>query len=219
MRASLRIPLIVAAFAMAATSVVAPPAQAAPSRDRYAVGDSVMLGARTALKARGFGVDAAVSRQAYAGPALLRKKGEKLPANVVVHLGTNGSFPLDTCKKVVRAAGPERRVFLVTVFVDRSWQKPNNATIRKCARSFREGRVTVIDWNALAEDHPSWFYGDGTHLKPAGARAFARLLDVSVDSVVARSADPTASATAGGKEAGVAGMLGASGTAKVGLNG
>ena len=199
--------------------MVASPSQAVPSKDRYAVGDSVMLGARTALKARGFGVDAAVSRQAYVGPSLLRKKGAKLPENVVVHLGTNGTFPLDTCKKLVKAAGPDRRVFLVTVFVDRSWQSPNNKTIRKCASSFAEGRVTVVDWNAVAKKHPSWFYADHTHLKPTGAKAFARLLDSSVDAVVTRTGGAATATGTSGKNADSASILGASGTAKVGLNG
>ena len=92
-------------------------AQAAPARDRYAVGDSVMLGARSDLRASGFGVDATESRQAYKGPSLLRKRGGRLPMNVVVHLGTNGTYPLATCKALVKAAGPDRRVFLVTVHV------------------------------------------------------------------------------------------------------
>ncbi len=196
--------------------VVVGPAQAVPSKDRYAVGDSVMLGARSALKSRGFGVDASTSRQAYSGPALLRKKGAKLPENVVVHLGTNGTFPLDTCKRLVRVAGPERRVFLVNIYVPRSWEKSNNATIRKCANSFREGRVTVVDWNAEASQHPSWFYKDGIHLRPAGATAFARLLDTSVDGAIARSAVPTEETSPEGDKGTI---LGATGTAKVGVSG
>jgi hypothetical protein len=168
-------------------SLAAPAAAVVPARDRYAVGDSVMLGARSALKETGFGVDAAVSRQAYSAPALLRKKGAKLPENVVVHLGTNGTFPLSTCKALVRAAGPERRVFLVTVHVRRSWAKSNNAMMRKCDAAFADERVHVIDWDQAASKNRSWLYSDGIHLRPRGAAAFTRLLDSSVDAVVARA--------------------------------
>lgn len=181
------------------------PAQAAqPARDRYAVGDSVMLGARTALQQLGFGVDAATSRQAYSGPALLRGKGARLPENVVVHLGTNGTFPLDTCRKLVKAAGAERRVFLVTVSVPRSWEAGNNRAIRSCASAFAPGRVTVVDWKAQADRHPRWFYSDGIHLKPAGAKAFARLLDSAVDDAVARAREARRAALMNASGTGVA---------------
>lgn len=182
---------------MGASASISAPAHAAPSKDRYAIGDSVMLGARTALKDTGFRVDATESRQSYAGPALVRKKGSTLPENVVIHLGTNGSFPLSTCKSIVRAAGPDRRVFLVTIFVPRSWQDPNNAVIRQCDRAFAADRVHVIDWNGAASRHRSWFYSDRIHLKPEGGRAFARLLDDSVNNAV-RNARSDALAKASG---------------------
>ena len=166
--------------------VSAVPAAAVSSRDRYAIGDSVMLGARSALKATGFGVDAAVSRQAYSAPRLVRMKGSALPQNVVVHLGTNGTFPLSTCKSLVKAAGPERRVFLVTVHVRRSWAKSNNAMMRRCDAAFADRRVHVIDWDQAASKHRSWLYSDGIHLRPTGAAAFTRLLDASVDEAVSR---------------------------------
>jgi len=175
----------IAATLLTASAQAEPRPQPAPSaiakRDRYAIGDSVMLGARSILKRRGFTVNAAVSRQSYSAPAMVRRKEAKLPANLVVHLGTNGTFPLSTCRKIVKNAGPTRRVFLVTVFVPRSWERSNNRTIRKCAESFPGSRVTVVDWNRLARSHPEWLYSDGTHLKPTGAKGFARLIDQAVD--------------------------------------
>ncbi len=60
-----------------------------------AIGDSVMLGAKSQLKAAGVRkVDAAVSRQASVGPGLVRERGAALPEHVVVHLGTNGTYTL-----------------------------------------------------------------------------------------------------------------------------
>lgn len=194
-----------AALMTCAGIAVAAPAQAAPSKDRYAIGDSVMLGARTALRDSGFRVDATESRQAYSAPALVRKKGSTLPENVVVHLGTNGSFPLSTCKSLVKAAGPDRRVFLVNVFVPRSWQDPNNAVIRQCAEAFADDRVHVIDWNAAASAHRSWFYSDRIHLKPAGGRAFARLLDDAVDRAVTKARSDALASASGSGTAGLEG--------------
>jgi hypothetical protein len=122
-----------------------------------------------------------------------------------VHLGTNGTFPLSTCKSIVKAAGPERRVFLVNVYVPRSWQDSNNAVIRQCDGAFAPDRVHVIDWNGTASRHRSWFYGDRIHLKPAGGEAFARLLDESVDNAV-RNARAVALTNASGS--GVAALEG-----------
>jgi lysophospholipase L1-like esterase len=162
--------------------------QAKSDQGRFALGDSVMLGAKQAMKGLGFAtVDAKESRQAYDGPRLLRQRGTGLPTNVVVHLGTNGTFPLDVCKKIVRTAGPDRRVFFLTVHVPRSWQKGNNKVIRECDAAFKADRVHVIDWDWAASRHPKWLWSDNIHLRPAGAKAFARIIDASVDAAVAEA--------------------------------
>lgn len=175
--------VVVMAAAATAVAVSVPIATAAPDTSptvAYAIGDSVMLGAKSHLKRRGFAVNATVSRQAYSAPAMVRKRGASLPRNLVVHLGTNGTFPLETCRRLVQNAGPSRRVFLVTVAVPRSWEKSNNATIRRCAASFPAGRVSVVDWKGLASRHPEWFYSDRFHLTSAGARGYAGLIDRAV---------------------------------------
>lgn len=161
------------------------PAQAVTGDGRYALGDSVMLGAKWALKGLGFGtVDATESRQAYSGPSELRQRGASLPRNVVIHLGTNGTFPLSVCKSMVKVAGPDRRVFLVTVHVPRSWEAGNNKVIRQCAAAFPAGRVRVIDWDWAASRHSGWLYSDRIHLRPEGAQAFARIIDTAIDEAI-----------------------------------
>src|SRR4249920_1995349 len=85
---------------------------------RLGIGDSVMLGAKQALRARGFRVvDAVVSRQFYtlAGRILHWKRLGRLPLNVVIHLGNNGTVDLHDCYRAVRAAGSGRNVFLVNL--------------------------------------------------------------------------------------------------------
>ncbi|NQW72510.1 MAG: hypothetical protein HQ453_07250 [Actinobacteria bacterium] len=144
------------------------------------IGDSVMLGARWVMKKNGIAiVDAQKNRQAAAGPALLRKRGTNLPVNVVVHLGTNGTFTADACKAIITAAGPTRRVFFLTLAVPRSWEARNNAVIRKCVAA-HPGQAFIIDWHAMAAKHPKWLYSDRIHLRPAGAKGYAWMIEQAV---------------------------------------
>jgi len=204
---SVTVALVAGAVISGAGAASAAPTQPAATqgKDRFAVGDSVMLGAKSALKDKGFAiVDAVESRQAYDGPALLRKRGTGLPKNVVVHLGTNGTFPLSVCKKIVSTAGPSRRVFFVNVHVPRSWQKSNNHVIRECDASFAADRVHIIDWNSAAKAHPKWLYGDHIHLRPSGAKGFARLIDTNVDQAIAAAHKKAVDAATGSGSAGTA---------------
>jgi hypothetical protein len=171
-----------------ARAAVAPAAAAAAvptavRSGRYAIGDSVMLGARANLTARSFRVNATVSRQFSSAKALVSAgaRAGTLPRNVVVHLGTNGTISLSDCRTVVRTAGTARRVFFVTVKVPRSWMAANNRTLRSCDASFRAGRVVLIDWAAAAAGRSSWFAGDGYHLTSSGRSAYAALVDGVVD--------------------------------------
>ncbi|MBU6244997.1 MAG: hypothetical protein KGP12_07250 [Actinomycetales bacterium] len=148
---------------------------AEPPPGVMAIGDSIMLGARWLLRRDGVRVDARVSRQATSAPGIMRRMGARLPAVVVVHLGTNGTFPSSTCRDIVRIAGPNRRVYLLTIKVPRRWERSNNAAIRACARQHPD-RVSVIDWNWAASRHRGWLYGDGFHLRPDGARGYARVI-------------------------------------------
>ncbi|MGZ4125537.1 MAG: hypothetical protein ACXVQU_08295 [Actinomycetota bacterium] len=147
---------------------------------RYAIGDSVMLGARDQLVADGFRVNAVVSRQFRDGPLLVRQlaAGGHLPRDLIVHLGTNGLLEPADCDAIVRAAGPDRHVFLVTDKVPRPYRDPNNARLRACAHRHRN--ATVIDWYGDSRYHAAWFYPDGYHLTPPGRVAYAAFLDRSV---------------------------------------
>jgi hypothetical protein len=164
-------------------AVLPPPAPAQVGAGRWAVGDSVMLGAKAQLTASGIRVDAVESRQFHAGIALVRAARDAgvLPRDVIVHLGTNGTASLGDCRAVVSTAGVARRVFLVTVHGPRSWMRRDNAQLEACAASYPDQRVVIIDWDRVASQHPEWFYADGIHLDGAGRVAYAAL----VTSVVA----------------------------------
>jgi hypothetical protein len=143
---------------------------------RLGIGDSVMLGAKQALLAREFSVvDAIVSRQFFRAPALVRywRRQGRLPRNVVIHLGTNGTVDLTDCYHAVRAAG-RRNVFLVNLKVPRSWRVEDNHRLRHCAKHFRN--AYLIDWYGLSHDRPGWFASDGYHLTGSGRIAYATLI-------------------------------------------
>lgn len=172
------LPVGLVGLLMACVAVTSGAQSAQADVDGFAVGDSVMLGAKWALQQRGFEVDADKSRQAGAGPSVIRKQGSGLQSAVVVHLGTNGVFPVETCDRLVDQVGPNRTLFLVTVKVPRSWERSNNRTIRDCATRFNN--VQIVEWNLQASEHSEWLYDDGVHLRPDGARAFARLIAQAV---------------------------------------
>lgn len=155
--------------------------RAAARRGRLAVGDSLTVGVTPRLRRLGFSIQAKVGRQFSTAPGIVASYGGRLPRNVVIALGTNGTVSLAACRAVVRRAGPARRVFLVTNRVPRSWQDSNNATLRACDRSFAANRVRIIDWHAASAGHPQWFSGDSIHPSSSGRAAFARLIDRAVD--------------------------------------
>lgn len=158
----------------------ATPAAAGIPPGRYAIGDSVMLGARIQLVARGFRVNAEVSRQFRDAPALVRQlvADDHLPVDVIVHLGTNGLIDSADCDALIHVAGSQRRVFLVTIKVPRPYRDANNERLRNCAH--RHDNATLVDWYAFSRFHTAWFYDDGYHLRPIGRREYAAFIDRSV---------------------------------------
>jgi hypothetical protein len=145
---------------------------------RNAIGDSVMLGAKEELRREGFRVNVERSRQFDDAVGIVRnmRNAGTLRRKLVVHLGTNGILvePGD-CNAVARAAGPQRKVFLVTnTGPSPGLRRSQNRRLVACAR--RHANTSVLGWFAHSRGHGSWFY-DGMHLTPSGQRAYARFLD------------------------------------------
>jgi hypothetical protein len=165
-------------------AVSASPAPAAPAVHPGAllVGDSVMLGAKAALVGHGRTVDAVESRQFHTGVGVVTRAAGRgrLPANLVVHLGTNGTLAVADCRAVVDAAGPDRRVFFVTPHAPRSWIAADIAHLTQCSAAYPAGQVVLIDWNGPASRHPAWFYSDGIHLNGPGRTAYAAVISAAL---------------------------------------
>ncbi len=68
----------------------------------------------------------------------------------------------------------DRRVLLVNAKVARPWE--NLVNQRMAAAEERHPNAVLVDWFSLASEHPEWFAGDGAHLLPDGARAYAELI-------------------------------------------
>lgn len=154
-----------------------PPATAAVRAGTFALGDSFLLGSKRVLSAAHVRVDAAVGRQFFEGIPELRAvvRTGTLPRNVLVHLGTNGTITPKHCDSMVATAGPDRRVFFVTVIGPRSWMAPNDKVLKACAAR-HHGQVVVVDWAAVSARHPDWFGPDRVHPNPRGRVQYNALI-------------------------------------------
>jgi peptidoglycan/LPS O-acetylase OafA/YrhL len=169
--------------AAAAAPTTAPPTTATPVPiPAIAIGDSVMLGAAPELKqvlgADSY-VDAHVGRQFKEAVGMIDWfiHNGKLGRVVVIHLGNNGTVSAGTIDDVLDRLGNVPRVIVLNVRVDRDWQDSVNATL--AARVPVHPNAVLLDWFTASADHPEYFYDDGTHLRPAGAAAYAAFIQAA----------------------------------------
>lgn len=156
--------------------------EAVTGDDITAVGDSVMLASAPALYERlpGIDVDAAVSRQGWAGPKILEKLAAtgKLRAHVVVSLGTNGSVSDEDLQRIADVVGRDRDLVLVNAHAPRDWIAGVNSELTKFADS-RSG-VVVADWSDAIGAHEDLLAGDRIHPGMAGGRIFAEVVEQGI---------------------------------------
>jgi lysophospholipase L1-like esterase len=144
------------------------------------IGDSVMLGAAGALKARlgpSTYVDAQVSRAFVRGITVaqtMQANGWLGPKVVVVQLGENGPIRAGEFDQMMGALKGVREVLFLTVKVPRAWEDDVNREL--AAQVPRYPNAKLADWRAFSMAHPDWFYHDGIHLKPAGQSAYAEFV-------------------------------------------
>jgi len=144
----------------------------------YAIGDSVMLGARPALSSviPSLTVDAKVGRYMSEGRKLVEQLSARnqLPEALIIHLGSNGPANRSDVEEIIKSAGGTKIVF-VTVKVPRRWESTSNSAISEGAAD--QPNVRVVDWKRLSEGcQGETFYEDGIHLKPTGAACYADLI-------------------------------------------
>ena len=162
-----------------ATAGATPPAT--PTRDTgtvSAIGDSVMLGARSVLKdvIPGTRVDAAVSRYpgAFIGKLKRYVAGNRLAPIVVLHPGTNGVLPESMMREMLDILVDSPRVVVVNTNMPRTWREPNNNVMADVVPEYPN--AVLADWRAASLDKPEYFASHGIHLTEKGAKAYANLI-------------------------------------------
>jgi peptidoglycan/LPS O-acetylase OafA/YrhL len=164
----------------AAEPAAAPPPAAVPVS---AFGDSVMLGASPALAAvlPKVDVDAVEGRQArvvFTDIAARRAAGTLAPT-VVIHTGDNGVISPGDLATLLDSLSDRRRVVVLTDRVPRDWQDPNNRTLADVVARYHN--AVLLDWYGRSAGHDDWLYGDGLHLRPPGAQAYAAMVAAAVN--------------------------------------
>jgi peptidoglycan/LPS O-acetylase OafA/YrhL len=154
----------------------APPTTVLIDKPYFAVGESVMLGAKPVLDARGITTVAEVSK----GPdweleqLQLAKTKYKLTHGVVIQLGTNGTVTREEYEAVLNQVNDLNLVVVMTVKAPKPWIAGNNEIIRSLPST--HPNVVVLDWEARSAeiaDHLSGSDG-GVHLSDDTAKQFYR---------------------------------------------
>ena len=166
----------------AATNQTIPPSTAPPTtvlidKPYFAVGESVMLGAKPVLDARGITTVAEVSM----GPdwelqqIQIAKTKYRITHGIVIQLGTNGSVTQAQYDAVLAEVADIPRVVMMTVKAPKPWIDGNNEIIRSLPAT--HPNVVVLDWQARAEEvsgHLSNNVDGGVHLSDDTAKQFYR---------------------------------------------
>jgi peptidoglycan/LPS O-acetylase OafA/YrhL len=167
------------------TTTTAPAATTAPTTlpalggRVTAIGDSVMLGAQSALQ-QALGarlqMDASVSRHTPEAIDVIRglRDAGQLGDEFVVHLGTNGPITDGQFDEIMQLLSGVKRVVVVNIKVDRAWEQQVNDTL--AAGVQRYTNAVLFDWHAAGSEHPEFFVSDGVHLTRDGAGYYAFLI-------------------------------------------
>lgn len=143
------------------------------------IGDSVMLGAAPSLQEMlpGCVIDAKVGRQLVQADDVITslESRNELGQTVVIGLGTNGPFSVETGQALIDRLGCGRTVYWVTVYGwELAWQEESNAVIRALAEN--NENVRLIEWSQAAAGHAEWLCADGIHLSAAGQGGYAGIV-------------------------------------------
>ena len=146
-------------------------------------GDSVVLSGIDQLKdALGeVSIDAEIGRQPseIAERIELRRKEQRLGNDIVIHMGTNGPIARKDLEPILQELADRRRVVIVNVKVPRKWMSASNKMINELVPLY--SNVRLADWATTAKGRRGYFAPDGVHLTRTGARAFAALINETLD--------------------------------------
>ncbi len=140
-----------------------------------AIGDSVLLSARSALTQTlpRVTIDAEVARQPDETIDRVdqRRRAGALAGVVVIQTGTNGIPDASALHQLLGRLDAAERIVLVNVRSPVSWSDQSNRALETAAH--RLDNVVLADWQATSAGHREYFVADGTHLTARGADAYA----------------------------------------------
>ena len=150
--------------------------------DITVIGDSVLLDTEDVLQELlpGIVIDAKIGRQMYEAEdviSALAEEGE-LRKIVIIELGTNGSFTEKQLTETLDCLDGAEQVVLVNSRVPRSWETSVNETLEKVVEEYPD--IILVDWYTASSGHDDYFYPDGVHLNPTGAKAYGEFLVKSI---------------------------------------
>lgn len=152
-----------------------------------ALGDSVLLAAAPALQERypGIVIDATVSRQMAAAPALVASymDADALRPVVVLALGTNGPIDRATLEEVRQMIGPKRELVVVNTQTPRGWTPAVNSELASFALVYRN--VELANWYDAIQPYLHEMARDQVHFGPIGAGIFTATVSDAVDRLAA----------------------------------
>ncbi|WP_430353573.1 SGNH/GDSL hydrolase family protein [Viridibacillus arvi] len=141
------------------------------------IGDSVIVGVAPYLEELlpGILVDGKVGRQMIQAEETVKQLQTegKLGGKIIIELGTNGLFNSNQLRNLLSLLS-DKQIFIVNTRVPREWENTVNNTISEVAPEFKN--TTIIDWYVASEGKENYFYQDGIHLKPEGAKFYASLI-------------------------------------------
>ena len=148
-----------------------------------AIGDSVMLGTASELKAwlgRQARIDARVSRQFEDGLKILGrlKTRGRLGEIVIVHLGDNGPPSVKQLDRLRAITAGVPAVILVNLSIPLSFEAKANATMARWV-STHTG-TALVDWHGIVRAHPDALYEDRLHVRPLGAALYGQAMAVAI---------------------------------------
>jgi lysophospholipase L1-like esterase len=147
-----------------------------------AFGDSVMIGAKERLAARlgrRFSMNARVGRQADEFVELVRRlkaSGGRIDA-LIVQMGSNGPLYSAEMEALREATSDVGVLVLINDHAPVSWIEESNDQLAEAAETWPH--TELIDWAAVAKEHDKLTW-DETHLTPAGAGVYTRMVTRAV---------------------------------------
>ncbi len=126
------------------------------------------------------GIDAAIGMQVSDAIDVIRQRQAEgaLGDVVVIHVGDNGYFTDRQFDEIMALLARARRVIFVNVKVPRQWEGANNQVIARGVARYRN--AVLVDWHGASAGHPEYFWSDGIHLRPEGARVYAQLIAAQI---------------------------------------